>query len=573
MSIAVVTTFPNHAWDIYAKNMLESFVANWPAEVSLMVQLDDDLLAQQVDKILRPTDGMVVGQEADHKAFIERNKGKDDPQDYRKQAVRFCHKVFAIKRALDAIIAHRDANVPNKEPGPRYLVWLDADVVTTRKITLDEIKECLPKEGDAVAYLGRKDWPHSECGWLAFDLDNGNSEAIINKVIRLYNSDEVFKFEQWHDSWVWDYAMCGTCESTNLTKDKPGMDVWPHSPMGNWSTHHKGPQAKATLAQKTLNTPPQQMQKMPVQIQTRNALPDETLCEHIRQNQLLIKNWIEPCKPNNEEIVVVSAGPMLIAEDVRKEVAAGRRIVAVKHALEPLKKAGIKPWACILLDPRPHVASFVENPDTDVIWLVASQVDPNATAKLLEAGCTVWGYHASVGAGEHKLTKKQEYAVISGGSATATRGLYVLKHLGFSNLHLYGYDLCFPEKPDLNSKDDIGQPKYLEISVGFSHPLFNLKRAFWTEPQLVAQFEELNDMIKGSKFKLTAEGQGVVPFILKAKGTGELREAEWKHKVYGRKRITYNKLFKCSNKKKTAYSMMRRLLSLPTLRRTMPTIN
>lgn len=558
MSIAVITTFGNQHFEIYAKSMLQSFAQYWPLDIPLLVQLDDDLLHDQVQKCLRQTDAIAIGLDKDHKEFVERNKGKDDPTNYRKQAVRFCHKVFSIKRALGAIQSAK----ANNEPCARYLIWMDADVITTKMVTMDDIKACLPKEGDAVAYLGRKDWDHSECGWLAFDLEN-SGDKLINSVIAQYLTDGVFELKQWHDSFVWDFCMQLNHDKkcTNLTLDKPGMDIWPHSPMGQWSTHYKGQQAKANFAQAS-----QKQRTSNIVIETKNSLPDEKIKENIRTNQLLIKNWLKPCLPNNEEIVVVSAGPMLVAEDVRDEVKSGRKIIAVKHALEPLERAGIIPWACILLDPREHVAGFVEKPDKNVKWFVASQVNPEATKRLLESGCEVWGYHASVGANEEHLTNKQEFSVVHGGSATATRGLYLLSHLGFNNFRLYGYDLCYPDKPkDLNATDTFGQPKYLDISVGFSHPNYSLKHCFWSEPQLIAQFEEINDIIKTGRFKIKAFGMGMIPFVIRAKETGELREKELKAKLKGAYLPTYERLFGCNRKKKIRFSMRLPKLSLPNL--------
>ncbi len=533
LSIAVVTTFPDHSWPIYSQKMLQSFVQFWPAEVPLCIQLDDDLLSQQIKAILRPQDAVAVGWGKDHKLFIERNFTKESQTDYRKQPIRFCHKVFALSRALDATLQQKAAG----EPYARYLVWMDADVLTERKVTFDDLKQCLPKEGDAVAYLGRKDWGHSECGWLAFDLEKGGDKIII-EMFRRYITDEIFKEHEWHDSWIFDSIIKGI--GTNLTADKPGMDIWPHSPMAAWSRHYKGPEAKSALI---MNRQPAQEQMIgqKVIINTKNSIPDEQIRKHIEKNQSLIKNWVRPCKKNNEEIVVVSAGPMLIAEEVRKEQKAGRKIIAVKHALQPLKKAGIKPWACILLDPRPHVCDFVQDADPSIIWFVASQVNPQVTMELLARGCSVWGYHASVGAGEDELILKQSHAIISGGSATATRGLHTLKHMGFNNMRLYGYDLCIPDKPDLNARDDKGQPKYFEMSVGMNDPQFSLKRHFWSEPQLIAQFEELNEIINNGKMKLKAFGDGVIPFLLRAKNASDLRNRELRAKMMG-KPITYKEM-------------------------------
>lgn len=551
MNIAVITTFPNSSWEIYAKKMLTGFISYWPNEIPLMIELDDNLLETDIQKIIRPQDAIAGGWTKEHKEFVERNKSKDDPENYRKQGVRFCHKVFAIHRALIAAQQQKE----HGEGYPRYLIWLDADVITNRPVTMDDIKECLPKDGDAVSYMGRRDWDHSECGWLAFDLENGG-DKVINGVIDSYINDSIFNATQWHDSWIWDTMFLKITPSTNLTPEAKGMDVWPQSPMGKWSTHYKGPEAKAKL----INQPIQQ--SMPignrgnVVIQTRNALPNEELKAHIADNQNLIKHWIKPCKPNDEEIVIVSAGPMMTPEDLRLEVAAGRRIVAVKHAIEPLRKTGITPWACILLDPRPHVNDFIQNPDTNIIWLVASQVDPIVTRTLLDAGCTIWGYHAAVGAEETDLTDKQLYSVISGGTATATRGIHVLNHLGFSKFRLYGYDLCLYDKPNMSERDERGQPKYMEISIGFNDKNVNQKKCYWTKPELIAQFEEINELIKQEKFKIEAFGDGIVSFIIRSKKLANLRNGEFVDKMIG-KQMHYEELLGC---RKTWLARLRRWL-------------
>lgn len=304
--------------------------------------------------------------------------------------------------------------------------------------------------------------------------------------------------------------------------------------MGKWSKHYKGPEAKQKLAgqQKPAQAQPQ-AGRSNIVINTRNAIPHGDICRQIEQNQALMNHWIRPCLMHDEQAVVVSAGPLLIAEEVRKEQAAGRKIVAVKNALTPLAKAGIKPWACILLDPRPHVADFVRDADNSVIWFVASQVHPEVTKILLQRGCKIWGYHAPVGAGEDKLTALQAGAIVHGGSATATRGLYVLNHLGFKRFKLYGYDLCVPDKPDLNARDEMGQPKYFEISVGMNDPLFNQKRLFFSEGQLIAQFEEMRVLIQENRFEFEAVGDGIVPFLIKAKEISDLRRKEARDKLVG----------------------------------------
>lgn len=549
-NITLITTFANAHFEPFAKHMLQSFTQFWPEDTNILVQLDDGLLLPDVKSILRDVDLIGTEWPKERAEFIARNHGKDDPKEYRKQPVRFCHKVFAIGNALEAIREIKSKGGVT----PRYLIWLDADVHTIRPVTMEDARECLPAEGDAVSYMGRKDWDHSECGWMAFDLENGG-DAIIDFLTRSYVEDRILALSQWHDSFVFDeiFREKPELKRTNLTANAVGRDVWNQSPMGKWSIHHKGPVEKAKLMgvdPRIIQQQQAQQGNVRVQVRTKNAIPKAEICKQIERNQKLIKNWIRPCAPTDEELVVVSAGPMLVAEDVRDEIFAGKKIVAVKNALTPLKKAGIKPWACILLDPRPHVADFVQDADPDVLWFVASQVHPSVTLELLARGCKVWGYHAAVGAGEEEITSKQEYSVVSGGSATATRGLFLLNHMGFSRFTLYGYDLCIPDKPDFSQvmevKEDDGSvnhhPKYIEMTVGTNDPLYNQKRMYFTEPQLMAQFEEMNELIKSDKFDLRANGEGVVPFLIKAKRIAKMRRDEMQSKLMGDNPPVYSEM-------------------------------
>lgn len=535
LAAAVITTFPNDSWNVYSKAMLESFIGNWPEEVPIMVKLDDKALAEDVHKILRESDGLQCGWEKDHAEFVARNKDKESKDDYRKQAVRFCHKVFAIKYALDAV---NKAKAAGELGVPRHLIWLDADVLTTRKVTIDDIEKCLPKEGDAVSYMGRKDWDHSECGWLAFDLEMGGA-AVIDYMMECYKQDSLFTLEQWHDSFIFDEVTKHSVKKTNLTPNAIGMEVWPQSPMASWSRHYKGPIAKQELMK------PKQNKMAPLKIETKNSIPDKSIIENIKENQKQIKNWIIPCKASDDEIVVVSAGPMLIAEDLHDEVKAGRKIVAVKHALKPLKEAGIKPWACILLDPREHVYDFVDDPDTDIIWLVASQVTPKAVTRLLMRGCKVWGYHASVGANETEFTGKQALSIVDGGSATSTRGLFLLDKLGFRKFRLYGYDLCFPHKPDLGAKDQYGQPANFEVEIGYATSMHKDTRWFWSKGELLAQANEFRQIMELNKWQIRAFGNGIVPFLYNVKRISDLRMTAKLDKLGASKPVSYEELLGC----------------------------
>lgn len=521
MKKAVVTTFPISYYNVCARTMLETFDKFWPADIALLIHLDC-IPQEELDKLSLDLNTLLTsGREfylcnefsPDQTAFYERHK--DDPAlSYRFQVCRFSHKVFALYRAGEYCRAN----------SVDCLIWLDADVVTHTALTHEILEsELLPRDGEVVSYLGRKDAPHSECGFVGYNLKAGASH-IVTAMHKRYISDSIFDLSGLTDCDVFDACLddlAGAIPKRNLSENLEGWHVWPASPLGKYMAHNKGQRKyEAHKTQHAMQA--QQVQSIPkhkrlaadafnLEIKTKNCLPHEKICDNVRQNLALIKHWAKYVKPHEDEIVICSAGDSLSYHEVKAWVDAGVKIVAVKHAMDRLKAWGIKPWACVLLDPRPHVESFVKKPDKDVIYFVASMVDPSVVRTLLDNDCHVVGYHAFVGAGEDKLLASGTM-LVSGGSATATRciGLFY-ECLGFKKFHCYGYDLCHFEKPNMDEKLPDGSSKYVEISL-FANSWGNksIGRTFWTEGQFLAQAKELVDLYKvDNGFTMVLYGHGI----------------------------------------------------------------
>lgn len=545
--ILVCTTFANRHWDEHASEMIGRFADLWPKEVGLFVELDDKTLVPSIMPIVNKRSGGIgkLDDDVRFQAFKAKYEKLDDPNDYRKQFFRFSHKIFALNDAAEVA----------KNEGWDYLVWLDADVFTEREIPMEKLLSWMPGEDEVASYLGRKDWPHSECGFMAFNMKKDNAGFLGEMLGDYYLDGQGLKEEQSDDSWLFD--QCRTkglyrkLPWKNLTPDAPGMNVWLNSPLQAYMNHHKGPVAKANLGNwakpvaeqalkeangqqnhrgrtvlEDLRQNPKGMQNLDVKI--RNCVPDDEIRKNVSDNLALIPQWIPECKPNGETVVMVSGGPMLDIERVKHYANLGYRIVCVKHALERLLNAGVVPWACVLLDPRMHVENFVASPDPRVNYFVASMCNPKVLQRLLEGGCKVWGYHAAVGADEQQYVAKGT-PYVAFGSASAVRGLFVCKALGFSRFILLGYDLCVLTKPDLNEKLPDGNKKYLEVVL--EQPTWGggkATRSFWTEGQFLAQVQELEKIVNDKMVEITAEGQGILPWMLEHKG----KSKQWYKKVY-----------------------------------------
>lgn len=493
MKTAVCTSFPLSYYDLCAAEMLATFDKYWPKDVDLFIALDKVTKAEYDALQLALNDLLPSGREffisnewSDGKeAFYKRNQDSPDVS-YRFHVCRFAHKVFA----LHGVAEHC------KQENYDMLIWLDADVITHKPFEPFALSE------DA-ATLQRTDAPHSECSYIQFNLKAKGGE-IIEKMHEYYVTDKVLELAGWTDCDVFD-DVAKEYSILNLSKGVKGWHVFPESVVGQYMEHRKG----ARKVQKPIQNKTVDANNM--QIKTKNCLPHEKIIANIKENLTLIKHWTDYVQPHDEPVVICSAGQSLSYADIKPWADKGAKIVTVKHAIDRLKSWGIRPWACILLDPRAHVEGFIKKPDKDVIYFVASMVDPSVVKTLLDNDCKVVGYHAFVGAGEDKILDPGTM-MVSGGSATATRCIGLLHEcLGFKDFHCYGYDLCYYTKPDMAEKHPDGTLKYMEVVL--SANTWGSKpqtRTFWTEGQFLAQAKELHDLYKSKQeFTIELYGYGI----------------------------------------------------------------
>lgn len=240
--------------------------------------------------------------------------------------------------------------------------------------------------------------------------------------------------------------------------------------------------------------------QMNLVVKTKNCVPDEMIQENI---QFALESGlpkIEVCQAHAERAIVVSAGPSLKSylDEIRSSEG---KVVCVKHAHDTLIENGIVPWACVLLDPRPHVRDFIENPHPDVTYIVASMCHRSTLERLMERKAKTLLYHAMVGAGENKIIKEGFF--VGGGSCAATRGISVLHVLGFRQFVLYGFDSCYPEKPSGPRAD------YQKVDV--------LGKQYWTDMELVAQAQDFEKLLLQGFVDLEVKGEGMISHIWERK--------------------------------------------------------
>lgn len=517
----VLTTFGKKCWESgVAKEMVYSFGKYWPAEIPLVVAADPDCRGyeQEIARLLRPSDLLTFERTPSREEWLKQHASVPVGADYRTHFVRWSHKVWCMNEAVHNV------------DGADHMIWMDSDIVTHSSVSIEDIKTWLPKNAD-ISYMGRRDWSESETGFIGFKL-NDNAKQFISEWHALFESGRLLReHDNQTDAYAFDVVRAmGEAEFDNLTANIAGRDVFDESPMASKMEHIKGPKRKKQYLEAAMKdmtddpTPLMNKGALDVNnmgIKTKNNMPMESICNNIFHNLRNIEHWLDYLRPNGEEVVLVSAGPSLTREEIMPYVERGVKIVAVKHALDRLKSWGIQPWACILLDGRDHVGNFIEFPDKDVLYIVASMVDHTLVNKLARAQVPMIGYHAYVGA-EIQQVIPAGHLLVEGGSATSTRGINVLHALGFRKIHIHGIDCCYLEKPNLAEVKENGKLKYMEVPIeAETWGGKRQKRTFWTEGQFLAQVQEFSNiyypMHKNGDIELTVHGDGIVPWMWKNK--------------------------------------------------------
>ena len=179
----IVTSFNHQLYTEYAHRFLDTY----RGELDLCIVSEDILPEMRNIKNLRLRA---------HENFVKTNRWRP-VNSYKQDAVRFCYKPYAIWTAMQYI------SDPDAEDYTG-LLWLDADTVFHKAITESWVQEHIATEG-IMSYMGRVN-NHSECGVLYFNMEHAYRNVYINKVIELYNTNEIYELPETHDSYVWDWV-------------------------------------------------------------------------------------------------------------------------------------------------------------------------------------------------------------------------------------------------------------------------------------------------------------------------------------------------------------------------------
>lgn len=521
----LVTSFNEEGYEKYGRSMLESVAKHWSSDIDIRIWYHDFDLAEknppQSDNISYHNLNDVPD------LILFRDSLKDyEPVNWRMDAVKFCHKVYALTETCRSLMSDPDDQTPYS------LLWLDGDTVTTEDVDADWLDNFIDMDAD-ISLLERPVADYAETSFMRFALWPSREAAfnVLEDVRASYDTQEVRGYREWHDGFVFQRIINlhknHGIRVQNLSPDAKDLDAFHTSPLAGRLEHFKGAKKDAQ------NTP----KSIPILVQPKDSMPDDYIKNNIVENVRLIERWVERCRVNGGRGVVVSAGPSVDYSELHAEYYDGKmvsknHILCVKHTLPEMHKAGIVPWGCLVLDPRPIDGTsthgvirkdLFENIDKRTIFFVASMTDPSVTRYLIERGATIVGFHAYSNAIK-RVAEDEDFPLdsdtvyITGGTCAATRAVGLLHTLGFREVTMIGLDGSFPEPPDdekndkISSHDGKEREKYLSVNLNDIN--------FWTSGELLAMAQDCERLF--DKTDLDIE----IDFV----GEGTLCSETWKNR-------------------------------------------
>ena len=282
---------------------------------------------------------------------------------------------------------------------------------------------------------------------------------------------------------------------------------------------------------------PDSLLNVPIVVHPRDCVDKEYIQANIKENMTLINKdkFLGKCRPNEEEVIVISGGHSTDFTKVKKLIKEkpNAKVLCVKHSYPMLLEQGIKPWSCIVLDPRSIEGEsthgiirkeLFKTIDPTTKFFVASMTDPSVTKYLLEKDANIYGWHAFTESLRSEEEREQEIknqkisvmselgipegaTLITGGTCAAMRTIGIMHTMGFRRFHLFGFDCSLKEEPtDEQKKETTGaededpKPKYLQVTVKDQN--------YWTTGELLAMAQDCERVFSDATMNLSISFYG-----------------------------------------------------------------
>jgi hypothetical protein len=238
---SVVTTFNKKGFDAFGKEMIISFDKFWSKDIALNVYYEDMNLPdiETSNRIFFSSFNEEVKKwyKFQSNFFLRELNKPDSPINsfYKYSAIKFAHKIYAIEKQLEKNFSE-------------YLIWLDSDVITFKKIENSFI-DTLVDNNSYLTFLGREHVNfHSEAGFLIFNTKNKFHKIFWKRMMEMYDQGKLFDQNEWHDSYILDVVRLELEKKSlkNINISLMGLrwvdplNIFDNSVLGEFMNHFKG---------------------------------------------------------------------------------------------------------------------------------------------------------------------------------------------------------------------------------------------------------------------------------------------------------------------------------------------
>jgi hypothetical protein len=234
--ITFVTSMNEEGYHKYGKTMLDSVRKFWSDDLTLVCYYHDFEMPEEGGGTITFKNLNDVQDMLDYREQFKQYNGQTpNGYNWRMDAIKWCHKVFALSE--EAFLMAEES----KDAG--WMIWLDADTVTTKPFCAEDIQSLLTDKC-SIVHLGRTAADYSETSFVAFNLNRQNPLELIADLRGAYISGEVLGYREWHDGFIFErllniYKAHGT-ETYNLSPTCKDLNAFNTSVLSQWFTHFKG---------------------------------------------------------------------------------------------------------------------------------------------------------------------------------------------------------------------------------------------------------------------------------------------------------------------------------------------
>jgi SAM-dependent methyltransferase len=247
----------------------------------------------------------------------------------------------------------------------------------------------------------------------------------------------------------------------------------------------------------------------------------EQLLDNIRENAKGGWQQMHPHPIQDTEIMLIAGGPSLndFEDEIIELRKQGMPMVTTNGTYNWAIERGLKPSMQMIIDARPMNKRFVEPVVDGCKYFIASQCDPSVLEGLPKEDTWLWHVTGSNPDSEPDVKELMDelypdwWIPVPGGSTVTTRGLALLRMLGFHKLHVYGFDSCYRDEEHHAYKqpeNNYNLKKRVAVSCGGT-------RTFWCDAWMYVQAQEFLKMIQvfGDEGPdLNIKGDGLIAHII-----------------------------------------------------------